>query len=532
MSALPPLQFHDWVIDASFGIARGCDLPPVQFTRQEQAVLARLAGNPGRLISRERLLDVLDPDCDGLGERSVDFIVNRLRRKLRDSAKKPRFIATRYGEGYVWLVAGRPVAPESPVLRVDSIYGLARLEHADIGIAAMRCLMNKVGELLQWRCAFPADLCMAPGTPMDACDARFRVEVSVLDDATHLHVSLGISQGNIRQVVRSLTRHVLLSEAQERMADLAQDLISALWSRLLLEQPNEEAPTQLPLHLRAHEAGLLLTRSAKYWLDMEDQIVRAKQECPDDPRLGILWAANRYARVLHRCGSSEATTTDLLSEYESCIEAEVLGALEALDGSPAYQLAGAMLLLTLPRQHDALAEALIERAFWNGASFASVLSVRARLCMCRGDLASSISHLDRALEMAAPTSEFHVYLLVLKLKALIAQGDRESACSVTQALFTVKPGTALEIGLQSSDPAAELGEPLRQMLRSVGLERVRGLLRYYYYLVVRPMQSREHRMRLMLGPVVHAQRLFGAAVIAAEIAADLPELGRSPVVAQ
>ena len=523
MSALPPLQFHDWVIDASFGIARGCDLPPVQFTRQEQAVLARLASRPGQIISRERLLDVLDPDHDGLGERSVDFIVNRLRHKLRDSARRPRFIATRYGEGYMWLVAGRPVEPEPPVLRVDSIYGLARLEHADIGIAAMRFLMNKVGELLQWRCAFPAALCIAPSTPTDACDARFRVEVSVLDDATHLHVSLGISQGDSRQMVRSLTRHVLLSEAQERMADLARDLISTLWSRLLLEQPNEEAPTQLPLHLRAHEAGLLLTRSAKYWLDMEEQIVRAQEKCPDDPRLGILWAANRYARVLHRCGSSEATTPDLLSEYENCIESEVFGALEGLDASPAYQLAGAMLLLTLPRQHDAMAEALIERAFWNGASFASVLSVRARLCMCRGELELSIAHLDRALEMAAPTSEFHVYLLVLKLKALIARGDRELACSVVQALVAVKPSTALEIGLQSSDPDAELSQPLEQMLRSVGLERVRGLLRYYYYLVVRPMQSRTHRMRLMLGPAVHARRLFGDGVISEEIAADLPE---------
>ena len=44
------------------------------------------------------------------GERNIDFLVNRLRKRLGDNARKPRFIATQYGEGYVWLAA--PVRQE------------------------------------------------------------------------------------------------------------------------------------------------------------------------------------------------------------------------------------------------------------------------------------------------------------------------------------------------------------------------------------------------------------------------------------
>lgn len=36
-------------------------------------------------------------------DSNVDYLINRLRQKLSDEARQPRFIATRYGEGYVWI---------------------------------------------------------------------------------------------------------------------------------------------------------------------------------------------------------------------------------------------------------------------------------------------------------------------------------------------------------------------------------------------------------------------------------------------
>jgi SulP family sulfate permease len=38
-----------------------------------------------------------------MSDRSIDYLVNRVRRKLGDSARRPHYIETRYGEGYVWI---------------------------------------------------------------------------------------------------------------------------------------------------------------------------------------------------------------------------------------------------------------------------------------------------------------------------------------------------------------------------------------------------------------------------------------------
>ena len=133
-------------------------MPPMRFTRQEQAVLGALARRPGTLVSRAQLLESLDPDCEGAGERSVDFLVNRLRRKLRDDARKPRFIATRYGEGYVWLVKGRRVDQSFILVRVESVYGFTCLSNAEVGTAAVRALATELGERLHWRCVMPPSL--------------------------------------------------------------------------------------------------------------------------------------------------------------------------------------------------------------------------------------------------------------------------------------------------------------------------------------------------------------------------------------
>lgn len=529
MSGAGEVQFHEWTFDRGFAHARCSRKPPVSFTRQEQAILAKLAGQPGQLISREQLLDALDPDYDGVGPRSVDFVINRLRRKLGDDARSPRFIATRYGEGYIWLVKGRSAKPARVLLSIDAIFGLTQLMASSAGTAAVQAFASKLLEQLQDRCVLPAALSLANPTVPDTRDARFRAEMSVLHDATHLHVSIGVHDSTDRPV-RSFTRHVLLSDATDGMRALAGELISALWSSLVLdEQDASSGPTQQPLYLRAHEASLLISKSPEYWLEMEESLLRDREQNPDDPRHAILWASNRHARLLLSAGADEATTTRLIDEYRHCVETQILGSLPALRPWPAYQLTAAMLILKLAGDHDALVDALIDEAFWNGGPFVSVFCVRAVACQCRGDLAQSISYLDRAIEMSKPGSEFHVYLLVLKLAALVAGGNRKAAREAELAVYATKPSARMDIGLQAADPSVPLSEPLRHAVASLGMQRVRQLLRHYHYIVVRPMKVRAHRLQLMLGAVTHARQILGEGVVAEEITADLPELAASPM---
>lgn len=67
----------------------------------EFRLLAALIGGAGRVLSRDRLLDVLSgPESEGVLERSIDVYVGRLRAKLGDDPENPRYIATVRGIGY------------------------------------------------------------------------------------------------------------------------------------------------------------------------------------------------------------------------------------------------------------------------------------------------------------------------------------------------------------------------------------------------------------------------------------------------
>jgi two-component system phosphate regulon response regulator OmpR len=68
----------------------------VRLTSTETGLLKIFAVKPGRIISRYDLCDRL-----GVSDRTVDVQVTRLRRKIEDDPKMPRYLQTVWGEGYV-----------------------------------------------------------------------------------------------------------------------------------------------------------------------------------------------------------------------------------------------------------------------------------------------------------------------------------------------------------------------------------------------------------------------------------------------
>ncbi len=83
-----------------FDIARG-ELKragePVRLTSSEVALLKVFARNPGGTITREELLRRA-----GEGNpRNVDVQITRLRRKIEDDPRAPRYLQTVWGQGYV-----------------------------------------------------------------------------------------------------------------------------------------------------------------------------------------------------------------------------------------------------------------------------------------------------------------------------------------------------------------------------------------------------------------------------------------------
>jgi two-component system phosphate regulon response regulator OmpR len=90
---LGPLSF-----DVDRGELRGPS-GPVRLTGGEAALLGALARRPNEVLSREDIAAALG--MDEAGERAIDVQVTRLRRKVEQDPREPRFLHTVRGRGYV-----------------------------------------------------------------------------------------------------------------------------------------------------------------------------------------------------------------------------------------------------------------------------------------------------------------------------------------------------------------------------------------------------------------------------------------------
>ncbi|WP_457630763.1 response regulator transcription factor [Oceanithermus sp.] len=85
------------------GYRASLDGKPLKLSKTEFALLRTLASAPGRVWTRNELLEaVWGIDFEGT-DRVVDVYINMLRKKLGDDPRDPRFIETMVGVGYRML---------------------------------------------------------------------------------------------------------------------------------------------------------------------------------------------------------------------------------------------------------------------------------------------------------------------------------------------------------------------------------------------------------------------------------------------
>jgi adenylate cyclase len=87
----------------------------IPLTRGELALLRVFVTKPGRVISRDTLLDALANRRFEPFDRSVDVLVGRLRRKIEPDPKEPRLIVTVPGEGYRFDGLAKPPPSDQKV---------------------------------------------------------------------------------------------------------------------------------------------------------------------------------------------------------------------------------------------------------------------------------------------------------------------------------------------------------------------------------------------------------------------------------
>ncbi len=98
-SAPSLVQFEEIEIDASAMQLR-VKGELVTTTATEFRLLDYLARHPGRVFSRDHLLDAVWGDARFVTPRSVDVYVRRIREKIEEDAETPRYLKTMRGAGY------------------------------------------------------------------------------------------------------------------------------------------------------------------------------------------------------------------------------------------------------------------------------------------------------------------------------------------------------------------------------------------------------------------------------------------------
>jgi two-component system OmpR family response regulator len=74
----------------------------VALSSAEFRLLSAFVARPGRLLSREQLLEMTRAPGAEVSDRSIDLAVSRLRQKLGDAPRTPNLIRTLRGEGYLF----------------------------------------------------------------------------------------------------------------------------------------------------------------------------------------------------------------------------------------------------------------------------------------------------------------------------------------------------------------------------------------------------------------------------------------------
>jgi two-component system OmpR family response regulator len=96
------LAFGDWQLDTVERHLVDASDVMVPLSGAEYRLLRVFLDHPQKVLSRDQLLSLTQSRDAEPFERSIDLLVSRLRQRLRDDAREPRYIKTVRSEGYVF----------------------------------------------------------------------------------------------------------------------------------------------------------------------------------------------------------------------------------------------------------------------------------------------------------------------------------------------------------------------------------------------------------------------------------------------
>lgn len=102
------LVFGEWQVDTTARHLVDAAGVVVPLSGAEYRLLRVFLDHPQKVLNRDQLLNLTQGRDAELFERSIDLLVSRLRRHLREDAREPRYIKTVRSEGYVFASSVEP----------------------------------------------------------------------------------------------------------------------------------------------------------------------------------------------------------------------------------------------------------------------------------------------------------------------------------------------------------------------------------------------------------------------------------------
>ncbi|WP_342363216.1 response regulator [Terrarubrum flagellatum] len=96
------LLFAGWRVDLSMRRLTNPEGARVTLTGAEFDLLRVFCEHPGRVLSRDQLIDLTQGRAAGAFERSIDVLVSRIRQKIEADARDPEMIKTIRSGGYLF----------------------------------------------------------------------------------------------------------------------------------------------------------------------------------------------------------------------------------------------------------------------------------------------------------------------------------------------------------------------------------------------------------------------------------------------
>ena len=105
-------RFGPWRLDSEAQRLTNDDGRDADLTSGEYRLLTTLLERPGRVLSRDQLLDLVQGRRADAFDRSIDNMVHRLRRRIEADPAAPEWIRTVHGSGYLFAGKVEPLCDD------------------------------------------------------------------------------------------------------------------------------------------------------------------------------------------------------------------------------------------------------------------------------------------------------------------------------------------------------------------------------------------------------------------------------------